>query len=84
MRAALPNQTFDAPEGSVTVDPATQHTWKTARVGRIRADGQFDVVWSSGKAVRPAPYPVFRRREAWDAFLTTLSQSWGGGWAPKT
>ena len=50
------------------------------RIGRVRADGQFEVVWSSGKPVRPVPFPIFRTREAWTEFLESLSRGWGGGW----
>ena len=41
----------------MSVDDETQHTWRPVYVGQIRADGQFDLVWSSEKPVRPIPYP---------------------------
>ncbi len=80
VRRALGDQSFPAPEGVVYVDPETQHTWKMVRVGRIRSDGQFDIVWESGKPVRPVPYPPYRSRAQWDAFLQVLQGRWGG-WA---
>ena len=39
VRAASDGITFDAPEGMVTVDGETQHIYKTARIGKIGADG---------------------------------------------
>lgn len=81
IRRAIRRQSFRAPEGIVYVDPENGHTWKSVRVGRIRADGQFDVVWSSDKPVRPVPYPIFRSRPEWDAFLDDLYRGWGGQWA---
>lgn len=80
---ALGRQSYAAPEGMVYVDPENQHTWKSVRVGRVRADGQFDVVWSSGKPVRPVPYPVTRTRTAWTAFLDELYQSWEQQWSTQ-
>lgn len=81
VRLALRNQSINAPQGVIYVDPDTQHTWKTVRVGRIRPDGQFDVVWNSGRAVRPAPYPTAHRtREDWDEFQSRLHASWNGQW----
>jgi len=74
-------QVMDAPEGLVFVDPATRHTWKQVRVGRIRPDGQFDIVWQTERPVRPLPFPAYRSREAWQAFLDALYQGWGGRWA---
>ena len=71
---------FRPRQGVVYVDPETQHTWKMVRIGRIRSDGQFDIVWESGKPVRPAPYPPYRSRAEWDAFLQLLYGRWGG-WA---
>ena len=48
--------TFDAPEGLVTVDGQTQHVYKTARIGKVGADGLITQVWSSGSPVKPDPY----------------------------
>ena len=80
VRRAIGGQTFGAPEGIVSVDPSNLHTWKTVRIGRIRADGQFDVVWSSKNPIRPVPYPVYRDEAEWDRFLSELHDRWGG-WA---
>lgn len=47
---------FNAPEGLVKVDGETQHTWKTVRIGKIRADGLIDEVSSSNGPVKPDPF----------------------------
>lgn len=82
VRAALGRQSYQAPEGLVSIDSATQHTWKIVRVGRIRGDGQFDIVWTSDKPVRPVPYPIHRAKAQWEQFLAELHDGWGGAWAP--
>ena len=81
VRPALGGQTFAAPGGPVSIDPVTQHTCKTVRIGRIRADGQFDVLWTSPQPVSPEPYPSLRPRGEWDAFLSELYNGWGQQWA---
>ncbi len=81
VRAAIGGQGFHSPEGLVYVDEETQHTWKSARVGRVRADGQFDVVWESDKPVRPMPFPIFRTRAEWERALEDLRMEWGGAWS---
>jgi urea transport system substrate-binding protein len=48
---------FDAPGGLVKVDPKTQHTYKTFRMGKTRGDKQFDVIYTSPKPIEPEPYP---------------------------
>jgi urea transport system substrate-binding protein len=73
-------QSLNAPEGIVSVDDETQHTWRPVHIGRIKADGQFDLVWTSEKPVRPIPYPSSRTHAEWDAFLDNLYRTWGG-WA---
>lgn len=80
VRREVGGQGFHAPGGLVYVDDDTQHTWKTARIGRVRADGQFDVVWSSDKPVRPMPFPIFRTRVEWEEALADLRRDWGGEW----
>ena len=78
---ALGGQSLVAPEGMVHIDPQNHHTWKTVRIGRILADGQFDVVWDSDRPVRPVPYPPTRPRAAWDDLLDALHRGWGNRWA---
>ncbi|OZI32358.1 urea ABC transporter substrate-binding protein [Bordetella genomosp. 10] len=55
--AAAPNQEFkEAPEGYVKVDP-NHHLWSRTRVGQIRKDGQFDVVFETKDLIKPDPFP---------------------------
>jgi urea transport system substrate-binding protein len=79
VRSALRRQSREAPEGVVTVDAETLHTWRPFHLGKIRSDGQFDIVWSLEKPVRPEPYPILRSRLEWDAFLEKLRTTWGHG-----
>jgi urea transport system substrate-binding protein len=48
--------TYDAPEGTVTIDGENQHVYKTARIGLVQPDGQIKEVWNSGKPIKPDPY----------------------------
>jgi urea transport system substrate-binding protein len=83
VRTALRRQSLSAPEGIIAVDPETQHTWRPVFIGRIRPDGQFDIVWSSRTAVRPVPFPISRSRSEWERFLGDLHRGWGG-WSGPT
>ena len=56
VRAAAGGITFDAPEGTMTIDGDNQHMYKPVRIGRINADGLIDEVWSTGDPVKPDPY----------------------------
>ncbi|BCJ76639.1 urea ABC transporter substrate-binding protein [Catellatospora sp. IY07-71] len=56
VKGASDGVTFEAPEGLVTVDGATQHIHKTARIGKIGDDGLITEVWNSGSPVKPDPY----------------------------
>ncbi len=77
----IKDRSFDAPEGVVYLDPETQHTWKYVRIGKIRNDGQFEIVWNSGKPIRPVPYPISRSKAEWEDFLNNLYLSWNKKWA---
>ena len=48
---------FAGPGGLVRLDPKTQHTTKYFRLGRIRPDRQFDIVYQSRGPIDPDPYP---------------------------
>jgi urea transport system substrate-binding protein len=50
---------FEGPGGEVRIDPRNHHLYKTFRLGRIRDDQQFDIVYESPEPIRPEPYPAF-------------------------
>jgi urea transport system substrate-binding protein len=55
VKAASGGIVLNTPEGSVTIDGATQHVFKTARIGKIRPDGLIDEVWASDAPIKPDP-----------------------------
>jgi urea transport system substrate-binding protein len=63
----LHNQAFNAPQGLIHIDGNSLQSWQYARVGKIRSDKQFTILWSSHKAIAPLPYPMTRTQEEWDA-----------------
>ncbi|MBX9787920.1 MAG: transporter substrate-binding protein [Pirellulales bacterium] len=82
VREALKSQRIDGPAGNEWVDPATMHVAQTARIGRLQANGEFEIIWSSVSPVAPQPFPDSRSRADWEALLDSLYQGWGGHWAP--
>ena len=54
--AASSGITFDAPEGQIRVHASNHHVAKKVRMGRARADGQFDIVYESAM-IEPNPFP---------------------------
>ena len=56
--AASPGIEFKgAPEGYVRIHP-NHHLWSKTRVGKARADGQYDLVYETADLVEPNPFPV--------------------------
>jgi urea transport system substrate-binding protein len=58
VRAAAYDQTFDAPEGQVKMN-ANHHLSKFVRIGEVRDDGLFEVVYETDAAVDPVPWNQF-------------------------
>ncbi len=56
INAAADGVTFDAPEGTVTVNGDNHHIAKTALIGKIGADGLIHTEWSSDGAIEPDPF----------------------------
>ncbi len=77
---AVVDQSLLAPEGLVSIDFKNNHTWKTVRIGKIKEDGQFDIVWNSEKPIRPVPYPIIRSKSEWNVLLQKLYTDWGRKW----
>jgi urea transport system substrate-binding protein len=63
---ALLLQTMAAPSGIAAVDRRTRHLWKPVYIGKARPDSQFDLVWHSGEALRPIPFPDYRSQQEWE------------------
>lgn len=66
---ALLRQTIRSPSGIAAVDAQTRHLWKALRIGKVRPGGQFEQVTASNELLRPAPWPHYRSREAWDTLI---------------
>jgi urea transport system substrate-binding protein len=58
VRMAALGQTFAAPEGKVTLEK-NHHLSKVVRIGEVRDDGLFEIVYDSKKAVKPVPWNQF-------------------------
>ncbi|MBV1911741.1 MAG: urea ABC transporter substrate-binding protein [Kangiellaceae bacterium] len=81
IRTAMRGQTFLSPEGIVRVSAINNHLWKPFHVGKIRANGQFDIVWSSKGPVRPVAFPKYKARIEWEEYLNQLYTGWNNSWA---
>lgn len=58
VRSAAYGQKFEAPEGTVTLEP-NHHLAKVVRIGKIRDDGLFEIVNVTDSAVEPVPWNQF-------------------------
>ncbi|MEB3338115.1 MAG: urea ABC transporter substrate-binding protein [Leptolyngbyaceae bacterium] len=58
VRAAALGQTFAAPEGTVTMEN-NHHISKFVRLGEVRDDGLFNIVYETKEAVKPIPWNQF-------------------------
>jgi urea transport system substrate-binding protein len=58
VKAAAYGQSFDAPEGKVTIN-VNHHLSKFVRIGEVKDDGLFQIVYESKDAVKPIPWNQF-------------------------
>jgi urea transport system substrate-binding protein len=79
---AIRGQEFEGPRDRVKIDPDNLHTWLPARIAKIGADGELEMITGPGlnKRIAPIPYPDTRTREKWDEFARGLSFKWEGKW----
>ena len=57
VREAVRGVSYLAPEGKVTIEPTNNHTWKIVQIGKVKSNGQFDILYSTNNPVKPDPYP---------------------------
>jgi urea transport system substrate-binding protein len=65
-------QSINAPEGIITIDAETRHGWRPFYLGKLRPDGQFEIVWSLLKPIRPIPFPATRTLLEWTRLVDEL------------
>ncbi|MBX9252805.1 transporter substrate-binding protein [Desmonostoc muscorum CCALA 125] len=58
VKAAAYGQSFDAPEGKVTIN-VNHHLSKYVRIGEVKDDGLFQIVYEIKDAVKPIPWNQF-------------------------
>lgn len=56
IREGMLEQSFGAPQGRISIDPANMHCFAWPKIGIARSDGQFDIVAETAGPVRPDPY----------------------------
>jgi len=56
LRPMVLGQSFDAPQGKVSINPTCSHTDLWSRVGKISRNGQFEIVKESIAAINADPY----------------------------
>jgi urea transport system substrate-binding protein len=59
VRVAALGQTFDAPEGPGITLENNHHISKYVRIGQVREDGLFNIVYATDKPVKPVPWNQF-------------------------
>ncbi|HEX2941917.1 MAG TPA: transporter substrate-binding domain-containing protein [Rhodopila sp.] len=59
VRRAVSLDRFDAPQGSVRIDPENNHCFVTPRLARSTTAGTFDVFWQAPRPVKPDPFLVW-------------------------
>lgn len=75
LRPAILGAEFDAPQGSIKIDPNNAHTFLWPRIGRAKDDGQFEILMQSDEPVRPDPYLISFNPEEWSARLSLKTYS---------
>lgn len=58
VRRELATESFAAPQGLIRLDPDNNHFYLWPRVGRVAADGSFEILEATAAEVRPDPYLV--------------------------
>lgn len=84
IRQASVDVAFEGPSGLYYIDPETRHAWRRVYIGRMQSDGQVDIVWQSGRLIRPEPFPELQPRAVWEEHLQDLYRRWGRNWINTT
>lgn len=76
LREALLGASFDAPQGSIKIDPDNNHTFLQSRIAKVDETGAFVIQAKVRRAIKPDPYLVFPAIHDWS--FRTLNVVGGG------
>lgn len=76
----LGTQSYMGPSGFMYMDLDTMGVYRPVRIGRVRSNDRFEVVWDSKVSVQPAHYAMFRTPQEWDDLINDLYEKWGREW----
>ena len=65
LQQSLPDCSFAAPQGLVSVDSDNHHTYLTPRIGRAGPDGHFEIVETADTPLKPDPYLITATATDW-------------------
>ncbi|MEK0329519.1 MAG: urea ABC transporter substrate-binding protein [Nitrosopumilus sp.] len=81
VRQSLKGMTYSAPEGTIGIDPETNHLAKSFRIAEVLENGQIKIVYSSDGYILPQPFPESRSIDEWNEYLLGLYEGWNQNWA---
>ncbi|WP_017728915.1 transporter substrate-binding protein [Halalkalibacterium ligniniphilum] len=58
IRKNIAGLTFQAPQGKIIFDQYNQHLWLHSRIGQVKDNGTFQIIWESNKPLKPLPFSV--------------------------
>ncbi len=64
---ALKGSEYDAPQGRVKIEPENNHTYLWPKIGRVGADGAFEIVWAPPVGIKPDPYFLSPSIDDWSS-----------------
>jgi branched-chain amino acid transport system substrate-binding protein len=75
----LPGLEFEAPQGRVRIDEHNHHTHLHPLIGRVNAQGRFDIISRAPGRVKADPYVVSHRAPLWIADTPPVRNRSGAG-----
>lgn len=65
LRASLLGTSFEAPQGTISVDPDNNHTYLHALIARVDKHGEFVIAHKVRQSIKPDPYLVYPAVNDW-------------------
>lgn len=80
IKKTIKEESWNAPEGVISIDRKNNHSWKIVRIGKVGNDKQFIIVWNSEEPIEPIPFPVYKDKKAWEKIMQAFYKKWGNKW----
>lgn len=77
---SLPSVSLNMPTGEVTFNNSDRYISAPIYIGKVKKNGEIEIVWKTPELIRPDPFPSYLSKEEWIQKVDNYYLDWNSNW----